>query len=79
MSNPAKSHQLDAYFAVVRSARDGKLERVIPSKAERVARSKFLRIASLEAVPKKKKLTKAKASKIVAEYFSKHAQDSVST
>ncbi|HMO77236.1 MAG TPA: hypothetical protein PKD99_13205 [Sphingopyxis sp.] len=54
---------------VVRSTHDGKLTAQTPTKTEAVARARFLAVASLNAVPKKSKLTQAQAKKIVSKIF----------
>lgn len=59
---------------VLRSARDGKIESVEPSGADRDARTRFLRSASLKSVPKKSTLTQAKAQAAVRKYFKDHAE-----
>ena len=59
---------------VLRSARDGKIESVEPSGADRDARTRFLRSASLKSVPKKSTLTQAKAQAAVRKYFKDHVE-----
>lgn len=68
-----------AGVVVLRSARDGKIESVQISGADKVARSKFLRSANLTPVPKKSNLTQAKAQSAVRKYFKDHAELSASS
>ncbi|NJM34508.1 MAG: hypothetical protein HC850_07135 [Rhodomicrobium sp.] len=73
---PTRTARDGSHF-VVRSGRDGKLERVIATPEEIEARAKFLRYAALKSTPKKgKAITSAKAKKIVSDYFARHAEDS---
>ena len=59
---------------VLRSARDDKIESINANSADRDARVRFLRNASLKSVPKKSSLSQAKAQAAVRKYFEDHAE-----
>ncbi|RJY06936.1 hypothetical protein [Aurantiacibacter aquimixticola] len=65
---------LQTVNVVLRSAPNGKIESVEPSGADRDARIRFLRNASLNSVSKKSSLTQAKAQAAVRKYFNDHAE-----
>lgn len=62
---------------VYRSAAGGKVEQVEVDSADLLARTRFLRAASLKAEPKKARLSEAKARAAVQKYFREHSGTAV--